>query len=160
MRLLRAVWLCGVLTACGPGTGVGTEDVRGDGEVRELIAHYYRDFNSHDWEALADYFWSGADITTVWQAAGESVDRVVSTSIDEFIADAPRDYLSEETFEAWIVSAEVRVYRDLAQAWVWYGAKLDSDGELAEWDGIDAFTLLKHEDVWKIAALMFTSGDQ
>jgi len=51
------------------------------------------------------------------------------------------------------------MYRDLAQAWVRYGARLDSSGDVAEWDGVDAFTFLKHDDVWKIAALMFTSDD-
>ena len=92
-------------------------------------------------------------------AAGENGDRVVHTSIDDFFTHAPRDNPYGETFETWTIHANVSVYKELAQAWVWYGARLDDSGEVAEWDGVDAFTFLKHDGVWKIAALMFASGD-
>jgi hypothetical protein len=160
MRVLRFLWLGIILQACGTGTVVNIDDPQAAAEVRELIDQYYRDFNSRDWEAVAGHFWLGADITMVWQAPGEKVDRVVHTSIDDFVAAAPRENPFGETFETWRIRADVSVYRNLAQAWVRYGAKLNDEGEVEEWDGVDAFTLLKHDDVWKIAALMFASDDQ
>jgi len=153
------LWLSTVIQGCWTGPVANIDDPQAAAEVRQLIDQYYQDFSNRDWESVAGHFWFGAEITTVWQAPGENVDRVVHTSIDEFFAAAPRENPFGETFETWEIRAEVSVYRDLAQAWVQYGARLNSDGDVEEWDGIDAFTLLKHDDVWKIAALMFTSDD-
>jgi hypothetical protein len=159
MRMLRAGWLLVLLTACGSDTGASVDDPREEVAVRELIGRYYQDFNKNNWGAVAGHFWSNADITTVWQEAGESSDRVVHTSIETFFTDAPRENPFGEMFETWEIRANVSVYRDLAQAWVWYGARFDDAGEVVEWDGVDAFTFLKHDGVWKIASLMFASGD-
>ena len=159
MKVLRVVWLLVILAACARETRSSVDDPQEEVAVRELIGRYYQDFDKRDWDAIADLFWSGAEITTVWQEIGEDSDRVVHTSIDEFFRDAPRENPFGETFENWMIRANVSVYKGLAQAWVWYGARLDSEGEVVEWDGVDAFTLLKHEDVWKIAALMFASDD-
>ena len=159
MKLLRVLCLMVVFPACGSDTGGSVDSPQEEAAVRDLIGRYYQDFNNSDWDAVADHFWADADITTVWQEAGENSDRVVHTSIDDFFTSAPRENPFGETFEMLAVRANVSVYRDLAQAWVWYDAKLDSAGEVAEWDGVDAFTFLKHDGVWKIAALMFASGD-
>ena len=159
MRLFWAVCVSGFLNACAADFAPGVDDPREELAVRELIDLYYRDFNNSEWNAVSGHFWSNADITTVWQEAGENGDRVVHTSIDDFFAHAPRENPYGETFETWTIHANVSVYKELAQAWVWYGARLDDSGEVAEWDGVDAFTFLKHDGVWKIAALMFASGD-
>ena len=159
MRLFWAACVPVILTACATDVAPGVDDPREELAVRELIDLYYQDFNNSDWNAVAGHFWSDAEITTVWQAAGENGDRVVRTTIDEFFARAPRDNPYGETFETWTIRAEVHVYKELAQAWVRYGARLDDSGDVVEWDGVDAFTFLKHDGVWKIAALMFASGD-
>ena len=159
MRLFGAKCLLILLAACGPSTGANVDNLQEEVAVRDLIDRYYQDFNNSDWSAVAGHFWSRAEITTVWQASGESGHRVVSTSIDEFFANAPRENPFGEMFEAWTIRANVSVYKDLAQAWVWYGARLDESGQLEEWEGVDAFTFLKHNDEWKIAALMFANGD-
>jgi len=159
MRLFRLIGLLVVLAACGPNTDATVDDPQQEAAVRELIDRYYLDFNNRDWEAVADHFWRDAEITTVWREPGENSDRVVHTDIGEFFATAPRENPFGETFQTWTTRANVSVYQDLAQAWVWYGASLDNAGNVLEWEGVDAFTLLRQKNVWKIAALMFTSDD-
>jgi hypothetical protein len=160
MRLFLLACLPAFFVGCGQSSKDSVDDPQEQVAVREVLERYYRDFNSRDWAALAGHFWFDAEIATVWRVPGEDSDRVVRTSIDEFFGDAPRENPFHEDFDTWMVSSNVSVYENLAQAWVWYGARLNTAGELAEWDGVDAFTLLKHDDVWKIAALMFASSEE
>ena len=48
---------------------------------------------------------------------------------------------------------------NLAQAWVHYHARFGDPGELMEWSGIDAFTLLYHDGEWKIVEIVYTPDD-
>lgn len=126
-------------------------------DIRDQLEAYYRDFSTRDWDAFAAHFWPGADLTTVWQPPGEDRERVVATSIDEFIAQAPQGPGSREIFEEWIIDAQFRVSGNLAQAWVRFGARFGDPGDVTEWEGTDAITLLRHEGNWKIASLVFAS---
>ena len=90
MRLFWAVCVPVILTACAADVAPGVDDLREELAVRELIELYYRDFNNSEWNAVSGHFWSNADITTVWQEAGENGDRVVHTIIDDFFTQAPR----------------------------------------------------------------------
>jgi hypothetical protein len=127
--------------------------------VEQRLEVYYRDFSAREWNAFASHFWPGADITTVWQPPGEESDRVVATTIEEFVLQAPQGPGSREVFEEWMIEADIRVQDDLAQAWVRYGARFGDPGDIDEWEGIDAITLLKHDETWKIVSLVFTSDD-
>ncbi len=80
-----------------------------------------------------------------------------ATSIDEFIAQAPQGPGSKEIFEEWIIDVQLRVSGNLAQAWVRYGARFGDPGDISEWEGIDAVTLINHDGNWKIASLAFAS---
>ncbi len=126
-------------------------------EILEELEAYYRDLTAREWDAFAEHFWPGADMTTVWQPVGEDRDRVVATSIDEFIAQAPQGPGSKEIFEEWIIDVQLRVSGNLAQAWVRYGARFGDPGDISEWEGIDAVTLINHDGNWKIASLAFAS---
>ncbi len=123
--------------------------------VLAVLQQYYRDFSARDWEAYASH--SGADLTTVWQPAGEDQDRVIATTIDEFITQAPQGPGSREIFEERMIEAHIRIFNNLAQAWVRYGMRFGDPGEVAEWEGVDAFALLKHGGSWRIASLVFSS---
>ncbi len=124
------------------------------GVVAELEA-YYRDFSARDWEAFASHFWPGADVTTAWQPPGETAVRVVVTPVPEFVAQAPSGPGSREIFEETMLDATVTIAGDLAQAWVRYRARFGDAGNVAEWEGIDAFILLRLNGVWKIVELAF-----
>jgi len=125
--------------------------------VRAMLEQYYSDFSSRDWEACARHFWPGADLTTVWQPAGEDQERVIATPIDDFVSQAPQGPGSREIFEERMIEAHIRIFNNLAQAWVRYEMRFGDPGEVAEWEGVDAFALLKHGGRWRIASLVFAS---
>lgn len=164
-RWNRAALVFGTLlslpTACaqtdaGPDESVATvESVRA--EILAELQEYYADFSARDWEAFSNHFWPGATITTVWQPPGETGERVVVTSIPEFVEQAPEGPGSREIFEEEMTSADLRVTGNLAQAWARYSARFGDPGDVAEWEGTDAFTLLRHEGRWKIVSLVFAS---
>lgn len=124
-------------------------------EVRQVLESYYSAFSDRDWPRFEDHFWPGATITTIWAPAGELAERVVATSIPDFVAHAPEGPGSMEIFEERMLSAQIRVEGGLAQAWARYHARFGDPGEVTEWGGVDAFTLLRFEGQWKIATLVF-----
>jgi hypothetical protein len=137
-----------------------SEEEDSNGERAEVLAElrqYYADFSARDWEAFASHFWKGATITTVWQPAGEPAERVVVTSIPDFVAQAPQGPGSKPIFEEKMTSADVRVFQNLAQVWACYDARFGDQGSVMEWSGLDAFTLMKHDGSWKIVALAFSA---
>lgn len=126
-------------------------------EVRAELQSYYADFSARDWEAFADHFWPGATLTTIWQPPGEDQLRVVATSVPDFVAQAPQGPGSKPIFEEKMTGAEVRVVRDLAQVWARYRVRFGEPGNVQEWSGIDALTLMKHDGRWKMISLAFTT---
>jgi hypothetical protein len=58
-----------------------------------------------------------------------------------------------------MIDARVVTFRDLAQAWVRYRARFGDPGEVSEWEGMDAFTLLRHGGRWGIVELVFVGDD-
>jgi hypothetical protein len=119
---------------------------------------YYRDFSARNWTAFAGHFWPGADLTTIWQPPGEDSARVVATSVPDFVAQAPRGPGSRAIFEERMLEARITTTGDLAQAWVRYRATFGNPGQVSEWEGTDAFTLLRHHGQWRIAALAFLAS--
>lgn len=148
---------CGAPADEDPDTE-GAADPSGRAEVLAELEAYYTDFSARDWEVFSDHFWPGATITTVWQPPEEASERVVVQTIPEFVARAPEGPGSREIFEETMQGAEVRVTGDLAQAWARYSARFGDPGEVMEWEGTDAFTLMKHDGRWRIVSLAF-AGD-
>ena len=154
-------WLAHVASSCAPsGDEVSSEEVRSDMlAIRAELTRYYADFSARAWQAFADHFWPGATLTTVWQPPGEDAPRVVATSVPDFVRQAPEGPGSKPIFAEWMIGLDVRVSGDLAQAWASYGARFGEPGDVREWTGIDAFTLLRHEGRWRIVALAWAAGE-
>ncbi len=145
---------------CSAQAVLPSEEGDSSGERTEVLAElrqYYADFSARDWEVFASHFWKGATITTVWQPAGEPAERVVVTSVPDFVAQAPAGPGSKPIFEEKMTGADVRVFQNLAQVWARYDARFGDPESVMEWSGIDAFTLMKHEGRWKIVALVFSA---
>jgi hypothetical protein len=156
---LGLVWACAVDYA-PPRTGASVAAAAADSaEVLAELRAYYQDFSARDWHAFARHFWPGATITTRWQPAGEDSVRVVVTPVPDFVAQAPQGPGSRAIFEERLVDARIRVVRDLAQAWVRYRARFGDPGAVTEWEGMDAFTLMRHGGRWRIVSLVF-QGDE
>ncbi len=119
------------------------------------VTSYYRDLSARDWDAFAAHFWRGATVTTIWEPDGESGRRVVFTSVPEFIAEADQEPGSKAIFEEHLGNAEVIVSGNLAVVWAEYRVRFGDPGDVLEWSGIDALTLMKHRGVWKISSIAF-----
>lgn len=126
-------------------------------EILAELEGYYADFSARDWVRFRDHFWSGATLTAVWQPPGEDTERVVITSLDDFVARAPEGPGSREIFEERMLEAEVTVQGALAQVWARYEARFGDPGDVREWTGIDAFTLMRHDGRWRIVSLSYAN---
>ena len=126
-------------------------------EILQRIETYYQTFSDRDWPIFRTFFWDSATLTTVWQPEGASSEQVVVTSIDEFIRQTPQGPDSQPVFEEKMTRAEVKMSGDLAQVWADYEATFGRPDSLMHWTGTDAFTLLKHQNEWRIVSLVFVS---
>jgi hypothetical protein len=128
-----------------------------EAQLHDFLEGYYQAFSDRDWDRFAAHFWPGATLTTVWAPDPEAGERVVVTSVPDFVAQAPLGPGSREIFEERMTSAEFRVFGDLAQAWVHYDARFGDPGDITTWSGIDAFTLVRYGGEWRIASLAYAS---
>jgi hypothetical protein len=140
-----------------PTASEATPDSVSD-QVLAVVQQYYADFSARDWTVYAQHFWPGATLTTIWQPPGEPEPRVVTTTVEAFIAQAPQGPGSRSVFEERMTDATVTGNDQLAQVWANYTAKFGEPGALEEWSGIDAFTLMKFEGRWRIVALAYANA--
>jgi hypothetical protein len=126
-------------------------------QVLARVEQYYVDFSARDWPRYAGHFWPQATLTTVWQPPGESEPRVVTTSVQDFIAQAPQGPGSKSIFEEQMTSAEAWASGNLAQVWAHYRASFGEPGNVQVWTGTDAFTLLRHNGQWRIVSLVYSN---
>lgn len=123
--------------------------------VREELERYYADLSARDWDKFASHFWDGAMITTVWQPPGADAPAVHAQTVPEFVAAAPEGPGSKPIFEEIMNDVRIQVAGGLAQAWAHYSARFGDSDKVMEWTGIDAITLIKHDDRWKITSIAF-----
>lgn len=126
--------------------------------VEAMLKEYYKDMSARDWEKYRRHFWPNATITTAWQQPGDSAARVDVTTIDDFIKEAPLGPGSQPVFEEVMKDSKINMQGNIAEAWVNYEAKFGKSDSLATWTGTDVFTLLRHNQEWKIVSLVFEGG--
>lgn len=155
--------VAGLVLAAALAPACGTDGRGGDGSpaardsvLAELRA-YYRVLSARDWETFPDHFWPDATITTVWGPEGGPGPRVWVQTAAEFAEAGPEGPGSREIFEEEMVShrAEVDATAGVATVWADYRARFGDPGDVAEWEGTDVFTLLRHDGRWRIASLVF-----
>lgn len=131
--------------------------------VRNAVSRYYADMSCSNGKfvpAFESHFWPGATISTVWKPRGYDKRQVVVTSVRDFVAQTHEGACSEPIFEEKMDAAEVKIHNGLAHVWAHYQARFGKPGSVKEWSGIDAFTLLKHENEWKIVSLVFRAESE
>jgi hypothetical protein len=126
-------------------------------EIRAELESYYADFSARDWDAFESHFWPGATLATIWQPPGQPAPMVEIVTIPEFLARTDEGPDSMPIFEERMTGAFIIVDGPLAQAWVDYDAKFGEEGDLFEWSGIDAITLLRHAGEWRIVSISYAS---
>jgi len=137
-------------------TSDAVEAARTEAEVRAALLRYYADLTARDWRAVRTHFWTAGTLATVWQPPGQPRAMVELIPVDTFIARAPQGPDSKPIFEERMTSVVVRSHGNLAQAWATYTARFGEPGNVATWEGIDAFTLLRHDGAWRIVSLSYT----
>ena len=124
-------------------------------DILARVRHYYADLSARDWAAYAEDFWPGATIHTLWDADGSGSANPFVVTVPEFIRRAPEGPGSQPIFEERLLAAEVRLTGNLAQVWARYEARFGDSTAVDTWTGVDAFTLLEHQGVWRIASLAY-----
>jgi hypothetical protein len=128
-------------------------------QVLAVVEQYYADLSAREWEYVRGHFWPGATLTTIWEPPGEPGQRVVNTTIESFIEQAPQGPGSRESFSETMTAAHVRGNTDLAQVWATYDARWADPDTVDVWSGVDAFTLLRFEGRWRISSITYVSTD-
>jgi hypothetical protein len=137
--------------------GAAPDSVRD--QVLAVVEQYYADLSAREWDYVRGHFWPGATLTTVWQPAGEPDERVINTTIESFIEQAPQGPGSRAIFSETMTSAHVRGNTDLAQVWASYDARFGDPDAVQEWSGVDAFTLLRFDGRWRITSMAYVSTE-
>lgn len=148
---------CGGQPEDAAGSPASSDSLRS--VILKELDSYYADFSARNWERFSSHFWPGATITSIWQPPGADSERVVVTPVPEFVARAPEGPGSRQIFEEERLGAQMRISGRLAQVWARYRARFGDPGDVAEWEGIDAFTLMRHQGRWKIVSLVFASDE-
>lgn len=125
--------------------------------VRDAVQHYYEVFSARDWPAYGDQFWPQATLTTVWQPPEASAPDVVVTTIEDFLAHTGEGPDAQPIFEERLLAAEITVVGDLAMVWARYEAVFGAPDALVQWQGVDAFTWLRHGGRWRIVSIAYQS---
>jgi hypothetical protein len=130
--------------------GSGTHD-----DINRLLENYYSTMSERNWEDYQTFFSDDATITTIWAVDSVSSPEIYSNTIDEFIAQTKAGPDSQPIFEEKMLSSEISVKGDLAQAWVNYQARFGSTDNLMEWKGTDLFSFIYFNSEWKIVSIVF-----
>lgn len=126
-------------------------------DIEVFLEDYYRIMSDRDWVKYKAFFIDNASLTTIWQTESDSVPGIFSVSIDEFIDQTPQGPDSQPIFEERMISHEISVKGNLAQAWVKYEAKFGTDENLMQWKGYDQFSLIRFKGEWRIVSIVYES---
>ena len=126
-------------------------------QIHKLLENYYTTMSERNWQQYKIFFSDDAILTTVWQKEGDTLPRIINTSITNFILEAKDGPGSQPIFEENMLSDEIKVKNNLATAWVKYEAKFGTKDKLMEWKGVDLFSFLRHDNEWKIVSIVFES---
>lgn len=123
--------------------------------VIEFLTGYYDALSDRDWVRFADRFYDGAHIAFVMPDSTGRVDGVTFQGVPDFVALAPLGPGSREIFEERMTGHTIHVSGDLAAAWVRYEARFGDPGDVLEWTGTDAITMIRIDDRWRITSLTY-----
>lgn len=97
--------------------------------------------------------------TSPGSGASEAPDRVEILTVHTFIERAPDGPESREIFEEQMVSSRVLQSGDLSSVWAGYEARFGDPGDIMRWSGVDAISLIRFNDEWRISSIAFGASD-
>lgn len=124
--------------------------------LKTFLKDYYQSMSDRNWSEYKKFFWNQATLTTTWQKPGDSFTDVHITSIENFISQAHLGPGSKPIFEEKMISDPIiLIEKNIATVWADYHVKFGTKDSLMEWSGKDVFTLMKHNDQWKIVSNVY-----
>lgn len=114
-----------------------------DPSVESEIRQMYADLSARKWKEFEDHFAPGAVVIL----GGRPI------PVAEFNAKNRKALENATDFAETCEALEVRVHKDTAQAWSRFRGTVTRNGETRTWSGVDAYTLVRVDGRWKIAAI-------
>jgi hypothetical protein len=136
-----------------PGTTLAEE------EVVAFLTSYYSALSDRDWPLFEAHFLPDGRLVAIWTPPDSSEASTMDVTAAEFVAAAPQGPDSREIFEERMTSWEIDVRGSIATAWVAYEARFGDPGDIMEWEGLDAFSLLETAEGWKIISLAYAAEE-
>jgi hypothetical protein len=155
--IISTLLICSSFYTKGNAQKISEKDSQSTEEIEIILGNYYTTMSARDWPAYKDFFSNDATLTTIWQQETDTIPKIFTNSINDFIAQTKNGPDSQPIFEEKMLSADITVKNNLAQAWVRYEAKFGSSDNLVEWKGLDLFSLIRYNDEWKIVSIVFES---
>lgn len=117
-------------------------------EVEVEVRQAYADLSSRDWVRFESHFAPGAVLVFRTREGRPEI-----LTVAEFLAKERKALEGRPIFEERCESVEVRIHRDVAQAWSRFRGRVGSKERLATWSGVDAYTLVRTGEGWRIASI-------
>lgn len=128
-----------------------------DDRINELLIDYYQTMSDRHWKSYKEFFINDATLTTIWKEETDSMPKIFTNSITDFIKKTNEGPDSQPVFEEKMLNSEIDVNKNLALAWVSYEAKFGTKDNLMKWNGVDLFSFIRYNNEWKIVSIVFES---
>lgn len=119
-------------------------------QIKQTVNYLFTSMKSSDAEGLYSIFMENATLKSIIKDS-TGVTRIVDEKISDFassVAKLPKGYVDERiSFET------IKIDGDMAFVWAPYDLYIDGKFKHC---GVDAFTLIKRKDKWKILSLVDT----
>jgi ketosteroid isomerase-like protein len=122
--------------------------------VKAEIRQLYVDLSARDWEKFGAHFTSDAVVIFKTRKGAAK-----TMSMKEFDAMTRKGVEGKPVYSEECDRLDVRVHRDLAHAWSHFRAKIGTAEKVDTWSGIDAYTILRVDGAWKIAAIAISEDE-
>jgi len=152
-RLILALGSLGMLAACETPQAAPAPDAAAV-EVEAGLRRMYADLSARDWEKFEGHFLEGAVVTFKTRKGAARI-----MPIGEFNAMNRKALEGKAVFSEECLDLDVRVHRDLAHAWSRFRGRVGAMDKIDTWSGIDAYTLLRIEGRWLIAAIAVSTDE-
>jgi hypothetical protein len=114
-------------------------------EIVTAVEGMYDDLSSRRWDALAAHFLPEASLLF---ATPDGPKRMAP---DKFIEMVKKNVEGKEIFKEEMMECALWTHGNLASVWSKFEGREGNGADIRTWSGIDSFTLVKVDGIWKIS---------